>query len=121
MSQILLYIDEDAIDERFVTALKARQVDVLTVADVGMLHRSDEAQLDWAREHHRVLFTFNIRDFYQLHSDCLMQGGSHAGMILALQQRHSIGELLRGVMKLIQSKSAEDIEGDVVFLSQWIE
>lgn len=48
MSKILLYIDEDSIDEDFVQALRSHNVDVLTVADVGMLHRSHEEQLDWA-------------------------------------------------------------------------
>ncbi len=64
MSKILLYIDEDAMDEDFVQALRSRNVDVLTVADVEMLHRSDEQQLVWARENNRVIFTFNARDFY---------------------------------------------------------
>ena len=46
MSKILLYIDEDSMDEYFVKALRSRNVDVLTVADVGMLNKSDEEQLD---------------------------------------------------------------------------
>jgi hypothetical protein len=33
MSKIRLYIDEDAMDEDFVQALRSRSVDVLTVAD----------------------------------------------------------------------------------------
>ena len=121
MSKILLYIDEDSMDESFVRALRARNVDVLTVADVGMLHRSDEDQLDWARQNSRAIFTFNIKDFYQLHTACIEQGLSHSGIILALQQRHSIGSLMRGVLKLLASRTAEDIEGEVVFLSKWIE
>jgi hypothetical protein len=52
MSKILLYIDEDSMDEDFVQALRSRNVDVVTVADVGMLHKSDEEQLEWARENH---------------------------------------------------------------------
>ncbi len=42
MSKILLYIDEDSMDEDFVQALKSRNVDVLTVADMAMLNRTDE-------------------------------------------------------------------------------
>jgi predicted nuclease of predicted toxin-antitoxin system len=64
VSKILLYVDEDAMDEDFVRALKSRNVDVLTVADVGMLHRADEEQLAWAAENNRVIFSFNTRDFY---------------------------------------------------------
>ena len=86
MGKILLYIDEDAIDEDFVKALRSRNVDVVTVADVGMLHRSDQEQLDWATENNRVIFSFNTRDFYRLHTDLLRQGLSHGGIILAPQQ-----------------------------------
>ncbi len=48
-------------DEDLVDALRSRNVAVLTVADVGMLNRSDEEQLDWARQNNRVLFSFNTR------------------------------------------------------------
>ncbi len=120
MSKILLYIDEDSMDEDFVQALKARNVDVLTVADVGMLHRSDEEQLNWARENKRVIFSFNTRDLYRLHTTLLEQGLSHAGIILAPQQRYGIGELIRGVLRLINTKLAEEMQGQVEFLSNWI-
>jgi hypothetical protein len=120
MSKILLYIDEDSMDEDFVKALRSRNVDVLTVADVGMLHKSDEEQLDWARENYRVIFSFNTRDFYWLHTHLLAQGLFHAGIILAPQQRYGIGELMRGVLRLINTKSLEEMQGKVEFLSNWI-
>ena len=76
-------------DEDFVEALKARNVDVLTVADAGMLHRSDEEQLDWAKQNGRVIFSFNTRDFYRLHTTLVSKGSSHAGIILALMGRQA--------------------------------
>ncbi len=120
MGKILLYVDEDAMDDDFVRALRSRNVDVLTVADVGMLHRTDEAQLAWATENSRVIFSFNTRDFYQLHTLLLEQELSHPGMILAPQQRYGIGDLLRGVLRLINTKSAEQMVGQVEFLSDWV-
>ena len=107
-------------DEDFVQALRSRDVDVLTVADVGMLHRTDEEQLTWATENNRVVFSFNTRDFYRLHTFLLEQGLSHSGMILAPQQRYGIGELLRGVLRSINTKSAEEMVGQVEFLSDWV-
>ena len=107
-------------DEDFVQALRSRNVDVLTVADVNMLHRSDEEQLDWAREHNRVVFSFNTRDFYRLHTLLLEQGLPHAGIILAPQQRYGIGELMRAVLKLINARSAEAMQGQIEFLSDWV-
>jgi uncharacterized protein YwbE len=107
-------------DEDFVQALRSRNVDVLTVADVGMLHRSDEEQIDWARQNGRVVFSFNTRDFYRLHTTIIEQGLSHAGIILAPQQRYGIGDLMRGVLKLINTKSSEEMQGQLAFLSNWI-
>jgi hypothetical protein len=107
-------------DEDFVQALRSRNVDVLTVANVGRLHRSDEEQIDWARENGRVIFSFNTRDFYRLHTTIMEQGLSHAGIILVPQQRYGIGDLMRGVLKLINTKSSEEMQGQLEFLSNWI-
>lgn len=120
MSKILLYIDEDAMDEDLIQALKSRNVDVLTVADVGMLHRSDEEQLEWAKQNGRVIFSFNTKDFYHLHTTLISQGLSHAGIILAPQQRYGIGDLMRGVLKLINTKSSAEMQGQIEFVSNWI-
>lgn len=120
MGKILLYIDEDSMDENFVQALRFRNVDVLTVADVGMLNKTDEEQLAWATEHNRVIFSFNVRDFYRLHTHLLEQNDSHAGIVLAPQQRYGIGELLRGVLHLINTCSAEEMVGKLEFLSDWV-
>ena len=107
-------------DEDLVDALRSRNIAVLSVADVGMLNRSDEEQLDWARQNNRVLFSFNTRDYYRLHIMLIEQGLSHTGIILAPQQRYGVGEILRGLLKLINSRSLEDMQGQVVFLSNWI-
>jgi hypothetical protein len=120
MGKILLYIDEDSMDDDFVQALRSRNVDVLTVADVGMLHRSDEEQIGWARQNGRVIFSFNTRDFYRLHTTLIGQGLSHTGIILAPQQRYGIGDLMRGVLKLINTKSPEEMQGQIEFLSNWL-
>ncbi|PZV20668.1 MAG: hypothetical protein DCF21_04295 [Leptolyngbya sp.] len=120
MGKILLYIDEDSMDDDFVQALRSRNVDVLTVADVAMLNKTDDGQLTWATEHNRVIFSFNVRDFYRLHTDLLAQGNSHAGIVLAAQQRYGIGELLRGVLHLINTRSAEAMVDQLEFLSDWV-
>ncbi|MEL6159753.1 MAG: DUF5615 family PIN-like protein [Cyanobacteria bacterium J06554_11] len=119
MSKILLYIDEDAMDQDFVTALRVKQLDVLTVADVGMLQKSDEEQLAWSTHKGRVLFSFNVKDFYRLHTLWLDQGMSHAGIIIAPQQRYTIGALVHLVQKIAAARSAEDIIGKIEFLSNW--
>ncbi len=97
-------------DEEILQALRARGVDEISVPETGMLGRSDEEQLNWAFVHNRVLYSFNVRDFYRLHTTLLEQGQSHAGIILAPQQRYSVGEQMRGILRLIVVKSAKEMQ-----------
>lgn len=92
MSLIKIYIDEDAMHSRLVKALRSRGVPVITVLDAGLTEKTDEEQLAFATEHGCVLYTFNVSDFHRLHTKFADAGREHAGMILAPQQRYSVGE-----------------------------
>lgn len=120
MSQIRLYMDEDSTGRSLMLALQNRGLDVVTTLSVNRLSFPDEDQLIWARSQGRVLYSSNIRDFYSLHTAFLTQEQPHSGMILVQQQRYSIGELMRGILKLVAAKSAEEMENQVEFLSTWI-
>jgi hypothetical protein len=94
-------------------------VDVVTALDAGMIERGDGEHLDYATENDRVLCTFNVGDFYRLHSEYLSQGHRHAGIVFMQQQRFSVGEQMRRLLRLIAVKSAEEMENWVEFLSAW--
>ena len=68
MSRIKIYIDEDAMDSDLVAALRSRGVTVVTALDAGLIARPDEEQLAFATECECVLYTFNVGDFYRLHT-----------------------------------------------------
>ena len=102
-----------------VRALDARDVDIVTALDEGMIQRRDEEHLDYATAQGRVLFSFNIRDFYRLHTVYLGAGKVHAGVLLAQQQRYSVGEQMRRMLKLIASRSAEEMVNQIEFLTAW--
>lgn len=121
MSQILLYIDEDSMKQALVVALQNAGVDVMTASEVNRTGYVDEEQLAWATEQGRVLYSANIRDFYRIHSALMGQGETHAGIVLVQQQRYSVGELVRAILKLIATKSAEDMVNQVVFLSSYMQ
>jgi hypothetical protein len=89
---ICLYLDEDTIKSALIKALRNADLDVLTAAEAERLGMSDEAQLIWATEQQRVIYSFNIGDFCRLHSDFLAQSRDHAGIVLAPQQQYSIGQ-----------------------------
>ncbi len=85
MSQIKIYIDEDAMDSDLVAALRSRGVTVVTAPDAGLAEKSDQEQLAFATERGCVLYTFNVSDFYRPHTEWAGAGREHAAMILAPQ------------------------------------
>ena len=120
MTRLRLYVDEDSMDEDFIDALRVRDLDVRTARDDGMLGRSDLDQLRWSTASGRVLYSFNVGDFYALHTAFLARQEQHAGVILSQQQRYSIGDQLRAVLKVMAARSAEEMAGVVIFLSAWM-
>lgn len=119
MNEIQLYFDEDAMHSRLVAALRSRGVTVATVMDAGLTAVSDEEQLAFATERGFVLYTFNVSDFYRLHTQWVGAGREHAGMILAPQQRFPVGEQLRRILRLRASMTMASMRNQVEFLSNW--
>ena len=119
MSQIKIYIDEDAMDSDLVAALRSRCVPVIAALDAGLAGKSDGKQLAFAAEHGCVLYTFNVSDFYRLHTEWAGAGREHAGMILAPQQRFSVGEQLRRILRLRATTTAARMRNQVEFLGNW--
>lgn len=120
MNPIRLFIDEDAMDQRFIQAVKSRGVDIMTVRDVQTLGYSDEEQLAFASRMGRALYTFNVGDFCQLHNLYMNQQKEHTGIIISSQD-YSVGEQMRRVLRLMESMDAEAIVNQLVFLSCYVE
>jgi hypothetical protein len=119
VSGIRLYIDEDAMDGDLVRALRSREMDIVTAADAGMINRSGQDHLQRASEQLRVLYSFNLGDFYRIHSTWLAGAHFHAGIIRARQQRYSVGDQVRRLMRLTALRTAESMYNRVEFLSHW--
>ena len=117
--KVRLYLDEDAMDEDLVDALRARRVDVQTAHEAGMRKRKDHEQLAYATAQGRVLYTFNTRHFCALHAEFLRSGNSHAGIVVCRQQRYSVGEQMRRLLNAITAKTAEEMRNGLEFLSDW--
>ena len=116
---IRLYFDEDSMRHALVQALRARGMDVVTALEARMIERNDAEHLDFATSHGRALFSFNVQDFYQLHTRYMAEGKTHAGLILARQQAYSVGELMRRLLRLSTAKTPEQLKNTVEFLSAW--
>lgn len=102
-----------------IRALQARGLDVTNAVDAGQKGTGDLEQLEHATADGRVLFTYNVRHFYELHTRLLQEGRSHGGLILTAQQRFSVGEQMRRILRMSQNLSSEQIRNRAEFLSSW--
>ena len=117
--RIGLYCDEDSMDRALVRALRARGVDVVTALEVGLIEKSDAEHLEFATAQGRALYSFNVADFYRLHTLYLKQGDHHAGMVLSRQQEYSVGDQMRRLLRIIAEVPPAGMRDRVIFLSAW--
>ena len=77
----------------------------------------------WATRHAtaegRVLFTHNVGDFLALHAQFRQEGRPHGGLILAVQQRYSVGEQMRRILRINRERSSGDMRNRIEFLGSW--
>lgn len=108
--RIRLYTDEH-VPKTVVKGLREeRGADVLTVAEAGKLGASDEEHLEFALQEVRVIFTHDA-DFLRLHAS----GMEHAGIVYA-PRRMPIGEVIYGLMLLVEALDPNEMKGHLEFL-----
>jgi hypothetical protein len=73
----------------------------------------------FATAQNRVLCSFNVGDFYRLHTRYMAEHRSPAGIALARQQPYSVGEYMRRLLKLMAYFTVEEMQNRVEFLSAW--
>lgn len=112
-----LYLDEDTSHHSIVAALRSRGLDVVSSLESGMNGREDEDHLVLAAAQDRVIVTGNVGDFAQLHAEWAAVGRSHAGIIIATQQRYSTGEFVRRILRIVASRV--EVRDGLFFLSNF--
>ena len=106
-------------DGDLVRGLRSRGIDVVTAADCGMIRRRDEDHLSLAAVQGRALYSFNVADFHEIHTEWIETGRDHAGIILAQQKRYSTGEQIRRLLRLMGSLTGEAMRSREEFLGRW--
>jgi hypothetical protein len=91
----------------------------VTALDSQLIQTPDAKHLEYASLDGRTLYSFNVSDYMTLQSAYMTAGQTHAGLILSQQQRYSVGEQMRRLVRLVQMKSAESMRNRVEFLSAW--
>jgi len=112
-----LYLDEN-VPEAVGLALKLRGYDVLTTLEAGNKGNSDRSQLEYASSQKRVIFTFNVKDFVNLHLQLISEGKSHKGIIVSKQV--PIKKIIEGLIKLILTNTEETTSNNLLWLSNYL-
>ena len=113
MDRVRLFIDEDVWDG-LAAALRRAGYDAISVNEVRRKGLSDQEQLEYAIYETRALLTHNIQDFAPLAQGCFLTGVSHCGIIVSRQFEK--GELLRRVMRLLESLPPEQLANTLRFV-----
>lgn len=116
MANIKLYLDED-VEIFLADAVRRRGYEATTARDCGNLGISDLAQTAFAHQSGFVILTHNVQDFPRLHYEITGRQEHHSGFIIA--KKESPTSNLRRLLKLLATRSAEDMLDALEYLSSW--
>jgi hypothetical protein len=111
-----LHLDADASIKALVNELLRHGHDVTRTPNEWMAtDASDKEQLLGATARGRIILTFNIRDFLKLSKNY----PHHAGILLAVQSRWSLVDLMESIERALSETTAEDWHGRVRWLNDF--
>ena len=116
MSRIRFFTDED-VYSAVAQGLHQAGWDALSTPQAGRLAESDESQLHFAASEGRVLVTFNVAHFVQLHSAWLSANEHHAGIVVSSQR--PVGDTLRRLLALAAALDAATMRDRLEYLGDW--
>lgn len=108
--KVKLFLDED-IRSLLAKILRERGYDAMSVVERKIFGISDEKLLNQALSEERALVTFNVRHFVLLHDKYWKE---HWGIILSPQL--PLKRLLSKLLRLLATKSKEEIKGHLIWL-----
>lgn len=116
---IAIYTDEDVTGE-LAKLLRQHGFEAASAREWSALKLGDEDQLTLATERGYALLTFNRDDFIGIAKGWFEDGREHAGIVISQQRgRRALGELLRQVLRLLDSVSADEMRNTVRYLQSY--
>jgi len=104
---IALYTDAD-VHAGLAARIHRRVFDAISTYEAGNASLDDPDQLKYAVSQRRAILTCNAKDFVPLLEEWWQAGRKHYGIIASEQV--PIGEMLRRVLRMLNTISAEDME-----------
>ena len=108
--KLRFYLDENVPIE-VARQLQAREIDVVTVRDLGLLGDEDVQHLQRASEMGRVLCTYDT-DYVLLAAE----GQAHSGIVLGQPELHCIGAWVKWLALMHAVYEPEDMQNRVEYL-----
>jgi hypothetical protein len=99
--------------------LRGLGADVLRTNEAGMAGSSDEAQLDFTTQEGRTLYTANLADFAQLHSQWSKAERLHAGIIVRTQFIPTPAQVA-AFASILNAFVQTQLRGQFLYLSNWV-
>ncbi|GAB5494148.1 MAG: hypothetical protein Phog2KO_43630 [Phototrophicaceae bacterium] len=109
-NDIRYYLDEN-VPVVIAEQLRRKNIDVVTVREIGYLGDTDTNHLQRATEMNYVLCTHD-QDFLRMASDNI----EHAGIVFGIQNAISIGDWVRGLELIHTVLQADDMLNHVEYL-----
>ncbi len=106
---IALYTDAD-VDGRLAKQLRSTGYDALSASEADNRTLSDPEQFEFAIREQRTLLTHNARDFEPLFRKLWVEDRGHFGLIIS--EKLPIGELLRRVIRLLETVPADEMKNN---------
>lgn len=116
MAAIRFFTDEDVYGA-IAPSLRKSGFHAISTPESGRFGGSDESQLHWAADEGRVLVTFNVAHFSNLHALWMSQGRHHCGIVVS--QQRPIGDFLRRLLNLGSQLNQETMRNRLEFLGDW--
>ncbi len=104
---IMLYADAD-VDGRLAGQIRMNGYDAVSAYEAGNGELEDWEQFDYAISRGRALLTHNARHFEPLLKEYFSYGKEHSGLIIS--EKLPLGELLRRVLRMLNSVSADEMK-----------
>jgi predicted nuclease of predicted toxin-antitoxin system len=111
-----LYLNEH-LSPRIAEQLRRYDFDVTSTLEQGMEQANDDEQLAFSAAQQRALVTFNHKHFAVMHSQYIARGKEHWGIILSTEE--STGVMLRRLMRLLNTLSAEELKNQIRWLNEF--
>jgi predicted nuclease of predicted toxin-antitoxin system len=111
-----VYLDHN-VDPETADDLREHGYGAVAAQEVGMDQATDEEHLRFAAAAGRVLITHDLKDFPRLAQSWYERGEAHAGIVFCGQPPNvPYGEMLRGLLVLLNSRTAEEFADEVIWL-----